>query len=252
MFSSALISYLFFEKPDYDHLNIAHRIAARYITRNLEKTINNTPPERRALIDYDTLVMCLNFIERDFIRRLFDTDCRQFGCNWQFYSVDKPRNMVEIIPVSVSAGKEMHKIDYQFCAAHSYNDFLRMNEQMKNDIGKSLHIEAGFRSAGIQAYLFFKYLTTISGFSLKENSKKIGMPGYSQHNNPGNNAVDFCNEEGINGYSGKQTAADFERLPEFRWLTTKAYKYNFYLTYPKNNQFGIAYEPWHWCWEKRK
>jgi zinc D-Ala-D-Ala carboxypeptidase len=248
---SGYASYLFFNKPDYDHLNIVHRFASRCITRNFEKTINNTPADRRSVIDYDTLMMGLNFIERDFARRVFDTDPKQLGCNWQFYSVERPKGLVKISPVIFGAGKETRKTEIQFCAVHSYNDYLRMCEQMRNDIGRHLIIQTGFRSAGIQAYLFFKYLTTISKYSLKDNLKKVAMPGYSQHNNPANNAIDLCSEDGINGFTGKQTAADFERLPEFRWMQANAYKYNFYLTYPKNNQFGIAYEPWHWCWEKR-
>lgn len=251
IFSSGYAAFLFFAKPDYNHLNIVHRLAARCVTRSFEKIINNTPPDRRSIIDYDTLMMGLNFIERDFVRRIFDTDTRQFGCNWQFYSVEKPKNMVETSPVNIGSGKDAHKIEIQFCSAHSYMDYLRMCEQMKKDIGKCLLIEVGFRSAGIQAYLFFKYLTTISKYSLKENSKKVAMPGYSQHNNPYNNAIDLCSENGVNGFSGKQTAADFEKLPEFQWMLANANKYNFYLTYPKNNEFGIAYEPWHWCWEKK-
>jgi hypothetical protein len=251
IFSSGYIAFLYFGKLNYDHLNIVHRLAARCVTKSFTKLINNTPQERRSVIDYDTLLMGLNFIERDFVRRVFDTDSRQFGCYWQFYSVDKPNNLIKIAPVSVGSGKDLHKIGVQFCAAHSYKDYLAMCEQMKNDIGKCLYVEIGFRSAGIQAFLFFKYLITISNYSLKENSKKVAMPGYSQHNNPYNNAIDLCNQDGINGFSGKQTASDFEKLPEFQWMLANANKYNFYLTYPKNNQFGIAYEPWHWCWEMK-
>ena len=251
IFSSGSVAFLYFDKLNYDHLNIIQRLAARCVTRSFEKAINNTPPERRSLIDYDTLMMGLNFIERDFASRVFDIDSRQFGCNWQFYSVEKPRELVEISPVSIGKGKDTHKIEVQFCAAHSYNDYLLLSEQMKKDIGRSLYIEVGFRSAGIQAYLFFKYLTTISNYSIKDNIKKVALPGYSQHNNPKNNAIDLCSENGINGFSGKQTAADFEKLPEFQWMLVNAHKYNFYLTYPKNNKFGIAYEPWHWRWEKK-
>jgi D-alanyl-D-alanine carboxypeptidase len=196
-------------------------------------------------------MMGLNFIERDFARRVFDIDFRQFGCKWQFYSVEKPKGLVEISPDSIEKGKDNHKIEVQFCAAHSYKDFSLLCSQMKNDIGKCLYIEVGFRSAGIQAYLFFKYLTTISKYSIKENIKKVALPGYSQHNNPNNNAIDLCSANGINGFSGNQTAADFEKLPEFQWMLVNAHKYNFYLTYPKNNPLGIAYEPWHWCWEKK-
>ena len=77
------------------------------------------------------------------------------------------------------------------------------------------------------------------------------MPGYSEHGNPVNHAIDFTNENGINGFSDNQTAGDFESLPEFDWLMKNANQFNFYLSYPENNPYGVAFEPWHWHWEKK-
>ena len=77
------------------------------------------------------------------------------------------------------------------------------------------------------------------------------MPGYSEHGNPVNNAIDFTNEVGINGFSGNQTAKHFELLTEFEWKLKNANQFNFYLSYPKNNPYGVAFEPWHWHWENK-
>lgn len=97
----------------------------------------------------------------------------------------------------------------------------------------------------------FIYLTTSGDYSLKENAKWIAMPGYSEHGNPINNAIDFTSENGINGFSDSQSAKDFETLPEFGWLMQNANNFNFYLSYPRDNKFGVAFEPWHWHWEKK-
>ena len=40
----------------------------------------------------------------------------------------------------------------------------------------------------------------------------------------------------------------FEKEPAFFWLTENAGKFQFYMSYPEKNGFGIIYEPWHWCY----
>lgn len=120
---------------------------------------------------------------------------------------------------------------------------------MEVDIGRKLFVDSGYRSPGRQAYLFFYYLATSSNYSLKENAKWIAMPGYSEHGHPVNNAIDFTSIDGINGFSDGQTASDFTALPEYKWMLENANDFNFYLSYPENNSFGVAFEPWHWHWE---
>jgi D-alanyl-D-alanine carboxypeptidase len=77
------------------------------------------------------------------------------------------------------------------------------------------------------------------------------MPGYSEHGHPVNHSIDFCSSDGINGFSDGQTAADFEKLPEYEWMVMNASQFNFYLSYPKDNPYGVAFEPWHWHWEEK-
>ena len=33
----------------------------------------------------------------------------------------------------------------------------------------------------------------------------------------------------------------------FDWLTAKAARFGFSMSYPRGNPHGIVYEPWHWC-----
>lgn len=240
-------SYLFYSEVNIDKLNFVHRWIARSIFVEWDKFSESLTKEKRAIADYDTLMNQLNFLERNFAERIFAINPRDIGFKGPKYSKDRPGKLVRIESVKVGD----RETGIQYCPEQSYNDYILMMEKMKRDIGKQLFIDSGYRSPGRQAYLFFYYLTTSSDYSLTENAKWIAMPGYSEHGNPVNNAIDFTSENGINGFSDSQIAKDFEALPEFDWLMKNANQFNFYLSYPKNNPFGVAYEPWHWHWEKK-
>ncbi len=244
---TASIAVLYFQKPDFTYLNLVQRYAARKVAERFDKTINKMPKDKRTIVDYDTLMNSLDPIERDFASRIFDIDPKKLGFKGPFYSMNKPYDLIEI--PSVEEGNRQTCI--QYCPKHSYKDYLKMTAQMQKDIGKKLYIDSGYRSPGRQAYLFFHYLTTSSKYSLKENAKRIAMPGYSEHGSPTDNAVDFCTKDGIGDLSGRQSANDFTKLPEYKWMLKNAAKYNFYLSYPENNKWGVAFKPWHWHWEKK-
>ncbi len=241
-------SYLFYSEINIERLNYLHRWVAKSVFDKWNEYSQVIPKEERAIVDYDTLLNQLNFYERNFAERIFAINPKELGFKGPKYSKGKPGKLVLIESVKVGN----RETGIQYCPEHSYNDYLLMMEKMRKDFGKQLYIDSGYRSPGKQAYLFFYYLTTSSEYSLKENAKWIAMPGYSEHGNPLNNAIDFTSDTGINGFEGNQTAADFERLPEFEWLMKNANLFNFYLSYPKNNPFGVAYEPWHWHWNKIK
>lgn len=240
-------SFLFYSEINIERLNFIHRAAAKSVFETWDGYLTSIPKNKSAIVDYDTLMNQLNFYERNFAERIFSIDPKELGFKGPKYSKEKPGKLIQI--ESVKVGKRETGI--QYCPEHSYNDYLLMMQKMKNDIGKQLYIDSGYRSPGRQAYLFFYYLTTSSEYSLKENAKWIAMPGYSEHGNTINNAIDFVNENGINGFSNDQTASDFEALPEFEWLMKNANQFNFYLSYPKDNPYGVAYEPWHWHWERK-
>ncbi len=243
----AYVSVLYFQKPDLTYLNFVQRYVANNVAAKFQQKIDSIPKDRRTIVDYDTLMNTLNFIERNFAERIFSINPKELGFKGPFYSVGKPTDLVEVPSVHVGS----RETGIQFCPEHSYKDYLRMADQMQKDIGKKVYIDSGYRSPGRQAYLFFHYLTTSSKYSLKENAKWIAMPGYSQHGSPVNNAIDFCNADGINGFSDHQTSADFASLPEYKWMLQNANKFNFYLSYPQNNIWGVGFEPWHWHWEKK-
>jgi len=239
--------YLFNSEINLDKLNFIHRKIARSVIVSWENYLSNIPKDRRSIVDYDTLMSQLNFYEKSFVERIFKIDPKELGFKGPYYSKEKPGKLIKVESVKVGE----RETGIQYCPEQSYADYLLMIEQMKKDIGKILYIDSGYRSPGRQAYLVFYYLTSSSDYSLKENAKWIAMPGYSEHGNPINNAIDFTSENGINGFSDNQTAKDFEALPEFDWLMKNANQFNFYLSYPRDNPYGVAFEPWHWHWERK-
>jgi hypothetical protein len=236
---------LYLSEINLEKLNFVHRWTANEVNNSWQEYLHSIPKNARAIVVYDTLMNQLNFYERNFAKRIFEINPKEIGFKGPYYSKEKPGKLIKVESTKVGA----RETGIQYCPEKSYNDYVLMMEQMKKDIGKQLFIDSGYRSPGRQAYLFFYYLTTSSDYSLKENAKWIAMPGYSEHGNPINNAIDFTSENGINGFSDNQTASDFEALPEFDWLMKNANQFNFYLSYPKDNPYGVAFEPWHWHWE---
>lgn len=80
-----------------------------------------------------------------------------------------------------------------------------------------------------------------SGIPLAEILRVSAYPGFSEHHS--GRAVDI-GAPGCEGLTG-----EFEGTPQFSWLMERAGGFGFKLSYPRVNRFGIAYEPWHWCFE---
>lgn len=252
LFIVSSLYYLTIGTIDYNKLNRVQKYLITSINDKFTAKINSLPPEQRNTIKYDELISQLNIIEKQFVKKIFSIDPVSLGFKGEFCSMDIPDELVKIENINVVSKKgDTISLGVQYSPKHSYKDFILMNEQMKKEIGKSLYITSGYRSPGKQAYLFIMYLATSSNFSLYENAKWIAMPGYSQHGTPINNALDLTNENGIDGFSEGQTAEDFVKLPEYKWMLKNAAQFNFFLSYPENNKLGVAFEPWHWHWEQK-
>ena len=75
------------------------------------------------------------------------------------------------------------------------------------------------------------------GLDDTEIFKVLARPGYSQHHT--GRALDLHPASAL-------LEEDFETTDAFRWLTQYAHLYGFELSYPRENPYGIIYEPWHW------
>lgn len=136
-------------------------------------------------------------------------------------------------------------LDPQFLPRHVQAAYQRMMAAMQQDLGKRLYVESGYRSPAYQLYLFLFYLPK-HDHSIKETNRFVALPGHSEHGNPNRQAIDFINEAAING---EDNPDEFEALEEYRWLQAHAGDLGFFLSYPRDNSIGTAFEPWHWHYE---
>lgn len=94
---------------------------------------------------------------------------------------------------------------------------------------------SGFRSYLYQKKLIEKQLTT--GRPLEDILKATAAPGYSEHHS--GRAIDLCTEIHV-------LEEEFHLTKTYQWLSERAGQFNFRLSFPQNNQFGMIFEPWHW------
>jgi LAS superfamily LD-carboxypeptidase LdcB len=237
-------------KPDFRRLNVAHRYLASRTLTKWEKHLAALKEEDRLLVSYDLLLGELNVAERLLAQKIFSLNPKELGFTGSFQSLDPPVDLVRVPSGTYELPNGTGSTGIQYCPAQVYQDYLRMMEAMKADLGRVLYIDSAYRSPGRQAYLFLESLIKKHNFSLQETARWLALPGYSQHNHPLHPALDFINQDGISGDQEGQSPADFENLPEYRWLLKHAARFNFHLSYPRDNPWGVTFEPWHWHWQK--
>lgn len=250
---AAMFLLLFTLPPDTGRLNPAHRLVVDLINNKWAKVDLEVPKNERALLDYDYLMTLLNGMEKNLTGRILAIDPKKLGFKGGFSSIERPRGLVRVRSVSLEAYDNGVTVEtgIQYYPKEGYVSFEKMMAGMNKDIKKRLYIDSGYRSPGRQLFLFFYYLAAESDYSLKKNASMVAMPGYSQHNDPANTAMDMVNIKGINGEQRGQTATTFATLEEFAWLQKNASKYRFRLSYPVVNPWGITFEPWHWQYRAR-
>jgi D-alanyl-D-alanine carboxypeptidase len=99
---------------------------------------------------------------------------------------------------------------------------------------------SAFRSVRRQAAIVRRKLA--AGRSMTDILRVSAVPGCSEHHT--GRALDLGAPKHL------RLETSFARTREFRWLRRHAAKFGFYLSYPRKNLQGIAYEPWHWCWRR--
>lgn len=103
--------------------------------------------------------------------------------------------------------------------------------------GVQLILVSAFRSVLRQAEILTGKLA--KGMSLESALEYSAYPGFSEHHS--GNAIDI----GTDGCPHLEE--EFEATMAFKWLCRNAPAFGFSMTYPRDNPHGIAYEPWHWC-----
>ena len=103
-------------------------------------------------------------------------------------------------------------------------------------VGIQLLIVSGFRGIEYQAGLIRKKID--AGQTVAEILAVNAAPGYSEHHT--GRAVDIATP------GSRPLTEEFEASNAFEWLRSRAIEFGFTMTYPRDNPWGIAYEPWHW------
>jgi len=233
---------------NYDKLDWVQRYTVDRINERSDAYLASLPEEKARTISYQDYLNHLNFLERRFVERVFAIKSATLGFKGPFFSMEPVAKLTTIPAMTLTSNGEEYDTGVNFMPDVVFADYDRMMQAMDQDLGQRLYIDSAYRSPGYQAKIFFDYLGEENNYSLKENAGWVAMPGYSEHGSE-NTALDFINKDGISGEWQDQTPEDFEKLPEYQWLMQNAAAYNFYLTYPRNNPFGVNYESWHWHWE---
>jgi zinc D-Ala-D-Ala carboxypeptidase len=138
----------------------------------------------------------------------------------------------------VSIGRDYYGRE-AFLHPHAASAWLRLVAASEEDRISLLLISA-FRSIERQRQIIQKKLDR--GLSWEEILRVSAFPGFSEHHT--GCAVDVASSE------CPDLIMDFEQTPQFRWLTANAARFGFRMSYPRDNQSGVDFEPWHWMWDR--
>jgi D-alanyl-D-alanine carboxypeptidase len=103
--------------------------------------------------------------------------------------------------------------------------------------GVVLSIASAFRTLDRQAAIIRGKLER--GAAIDQILCVSAPPGYSEHHS--GRAVDVCTP------GCPPLEPEFEQTEAYEWLSSHANDHGFALSYPRDNQQGYSYEPWHWC-----
>jgi D-alanyl-D-alanine carboxypeptidase len=136
----------------------------------------------------------------------------------------------ELVPVTSDGFWELREA--------AANRFLAMQAAAKAD-GIDLTVLSAFRTVTDQQALFFE-VKAQRGQVATERAEVSAPPGYSEHH------TGYAIDLGDANEPGTDLSVDFGRTEAFAWLEANAAYFSFELSFPLNNEQGIAYEPWHW------
>jgi D-alanyl-D-alanine carboxypeptidase len=134
----------------------------------------------------------------------------------------------------VSVGVDIHGREQRLTpgTAIAWNE---MKAAAEKD-GEILQLVSAFRSVDYQKQLIQRKLA--AGKSWDEILRVSALPGFSEHHT--GRTIDVTTP------GSKVLEEEFENTSAFQWLARRAMEFGFAMTYPRGNEFGVAYEPWHW------
>lgn len=135
----------------------------------------------------------------------------------------------------VSVGPDIHGRERQLTLGAA-DGWAALRAAAQSD-GVILQLVSAFRSVEYQRGIFDRKIA--AGEPLEQILKVNAPPGYSEHHT--GRALDLTTP------GCAPLTEPFEATTAFGWLVRNAGRFGFTMTYPRDNPFGIAYEPWHWA-----
>jgi len=226
-----------YEDQNYS-VSAQDKVAIESLVHKIEeaaKDMNNL-----MIISLDDLCAMLTEEESDHLKRVYFIDPTLSGFKKPKSGMEPVPENIKIIPPQPYGEKQLTHT--QYVPAEAYEAYMLMSKAMEKTIGRKLLIEASYRSSASQAFYFLQTLVR-NNYDLVATVQHAAVPGYSEHSTPSKLAFDFKNVDGI---PTLELSEEFASTQEYEWLEHNAYKYDFYLTYPKDNTYGVMFEPWHW------
>ena len=206
-----------------------------------EQAVKAQPESKWALTSLDYLMDALSWWERAFVWALFKQDPAHYGFKGAKVVVRSVPELIELSDQQYDFAGEAVTISSQYIARPMLEDLQALQAHMKQDLGRTVLVLSGWRSDGYQAYLFLLSLKSLNN-SLQQTLREVSFPGYSEHANSQQPAVDWLTESGQGG-------TDLLQTEEFFWLQQWGNQYNFHLSYPAETP-DHAFEPGHWHWKR--
>jgi len=177
------------------------------------------------------------------LKKIIAANPKDYGKNYTVYHgiTPVPKNIIALKNQEYFSAKDKKiiKVKTQFLPAPVFRAFSKMKEAIKKDLGATINVTSGYRSPAYQAVILFLILFE-NKWNLRKTLRRVTLPGCSEHGYPKTQAIDVAPEKGI------EKLENFAGTKEFKWMQKNAYKFGFYLPFPKDNKFGVMFEPWHW------
>ncbi|MEK7520086.1 MAG: D-alanyl-D-alanine carboxypeptidase family protein [Patescibacteria group bacterium] len=201
-----------------------------------------------ARLSLPALWQMLSKEERVLAQKIMRINPGHYGFRGPRYGITKvPSNLVVIHNQTYMIRKTRKTVSPQLVSKNVYNAYRTLNAAMRLDIGKTVLIESGYRSPAYQLAVFLHYLKHYK-WNMRKTCKRVTLPGYSEHGYPPHQALDFITKHGV---PSEKYRLRFEKTVEYKWLLKRAHRFNFSLSYPHNNQWGVMFEPWHWAYRAK-
>ncbi|HIC43964.1 MAG TPA: hypothetical protein EYO73_06640 [Sulfurimonas sp.] len=162
--------------------------------------------------------------ELDYIENIFYTQATEYG----FYGKKVTYKLSDKI-----TKKETIKIPHTGHYLYK-GEPVDMYKRLRKEIGPSIILTSGVRSVVKQLDLFLYKANKLNG-NYSKAAHSLAPPGYSFHG-----ISDF--DVGKLGLGYKNFTSSFSKTKEYADLQKLGY---ISIRYPKNNPFGVRFEPWH-------